>query len=385
MAKRRPSGDGMIRRKNKNLWEGRITIGYKNDGSSMFKYVYGKTQHEALQKLHKLLEEYKGIKLTEESNITVSEWLDRWLNEYMIFAVRESTWEGYESIARLYIKPQIGDKPLALLTTVDIQKMYNYLRENGRVNKTARKGSGLSDSYVRKIHMMLHEAMEMAVSEKLIVKNPTVGTTVPKNNYRPMKILNETELQKFMAVIKADEIWGDFFYTELTTGLRKGELCGLMWSDFDAEKGTLKVSRTVRQKRGGGLDWGETKTEAGRRTILLPPSTAEILKARKEKIKSQWIFPNIYKPELPMHPESAYNRLKTLLKKADLPQIRFHDLRHTFATHAQSGGVDVKTLSKILGHTNASFTIDTYTHVTTDMQKRASDIVGGFMDELAVV
>lgn len=385
MAKRRPSGDGMIRRKKKDLWEARITIGYKNDGSSMFKYAYGKTQREALQKLHRLLEEYKGIKLTEESNITVSEWLDRWLNEYMIFAVRESTWAGYESMTRIHIKPHIGDIPLALLKTVDIQKMYNYLRKNGRVDKTGPKGEGLADSYVRKIHMMLHEALEMAVSEKLIVKNPTVGTTVPKNNYPPMKILNEAELQKFMAVIKADEIWCDFFYTELTTGLRKGELCGLMWSDFDTEKGTLKVSRTVSVKRGGGLEWGETKTEAGRRTILLPPSTAEILKARKEKIKGQWIFPNIYKSELPMNPNSAYNRLMTLLKKADLPRVRFHDLRHTFATHAQAGGVDVKTLSKILGHTNASFTIDTYTHVTTDMQKRASDIVGGFMDEIAEV
>lgn len=375
----------MIRNKGKNLWEGRITIGQKNDGSTMFKYVYGKTQREALQKLHKLLEEYKGIRLTEESNITVAQWLDRWLNEYMIFAVRESTWESYECMVRVHVNPHIGDTPLALLKTVDIQKMYNTLSKEGRVNKTTRKGAGLADSYVRKIHMMLHEALEMAVSEKLIVKNPTAGTTVPKNNYPPMKVLNEAELQKFMAVIKADEIWRDFFYTELTTGLREGELCGLMWSDFDQEKNTLRVVRTVTRKKGGGLEWGETKTEAGRRTILLPPSTAEILKARKEKVKGKWIFPNLYKPELPMHPQYAYNRLKTLLKNADLPRIRFHDLRHTFATHAQSGGVDVKTLSNILGHTNASFTIDTYTHVTTDMQKRASDIVGGFMDEITEV
>ena len=95
-----------------------------------------------------------------------------------------------------------------------------------------------------------------------------------------------------------------------------------------------------------------------------------------------WVFPNIYEPEKPMHPDYAYHRLKTLLKQAELPLIRFHDLRHTFATHALAGGVDAKTLSGILGHTNASFTLDTYTHVTTDMQRNASAIVGSFMDEI---
>ena len=127
---------------------------------------------------------------------------------------------------------------------------------------------------------------------------------------------------------------------------------------------------------------GETKTESGARTILLPPSTAEILKQRKKQSYSEWIFHNPTVPELPMNPSSAYRHLKTLLKNAELPLIRFHDLRHTFATHALNSGVDAKTLSGILGHTNASFTLDTYTHITPDMQKAASGIVGGFMEDL---
>lgn len=130
----------------------------------------------------------------------------------------------------------------------------------------------------------------------------------------------------------------------------------------------------------GGLRCGKRKAET--RTIVLPPSTAELLRKRKETAVSEWIFPNIYEPEKPMHPDYAYHRLKTLLKQAELPLIRFHDLRHTFATHALAGGVDAKTLSGILGHTNASFTLDTYTHVTTDMQRNASAIVGSFMDEI---
>ena len=142
------------------------------------------------------------------------------------------------------------------------------------------------------------------------------------------------------------------------------------------------MRRSVAKRKGGGLNIGETKTETGTRTILLPPSTAELLRKRKETAVGGWIFPNIYKPEEPMHPDYAYHRLKTLLKQTELPLIRFHDLRHTFATHALVSGVDAKTLSGILGHTNASFTLDTYTHVTTDMQKNASNIVGSFMDEI---
>ena len=108
----------------------------------------------------------------------------------------------------------------------------------------------------------------------------------------------------------------------------------------------------------------------------------EILRRRKADAISKWIFPDPVKPENPVDPNAAYRRMKTLLQRAGLPSIRFHDLRHTFATHALTSGVDAKTLSGILGHTNASFTLDTYTHVTSDMQKTASGIVGGFMEDI---
>ena len=384
MANRRPSGDGMIRQKKKGQWEGRITVGHKKDGSPIFRYVYGKTQKEALEKMHQRIEDYRDVELTEDSKMTLGEWLDKWMNEYMIFTVRESTWDSYKSLIKNHIKPYLGDKPIAFVTTADIQKMYNRLKKNGRMRPHPIYGNKLADSGIRRIHMMLHEAMDAAVKERLIIKNQTNGTTIPKNNYPPKQILTEAQLDRFLSVIEQDERWYDFFYTELTTGMRRGEICGLKWSDFDEQSGRLKIARTIHKKKGGGLTWGDTKTETGMRTILLPPSTAELLRRRKQNARSEWIFPNIYQPDLPMHPEHAYNRLKTLLRYADLPMIRFHDLRHTFATHALTSGVDAKTLSKILGHTNASFTLDTYTHVTTDMQKRASNIVGGFMENLLI-
>ena len=185
-----------------------------------------------------------------------------------------------------------------------------------------------------------------------------------------------------MAIIKADPIWHDFFYTELTTGLRRGEICGLQWRDFDSEAGTLQVSRTLHQDSDGAFSTGETKTGMGKRKILLPDSTAALLRERQKTARSEWIFPSPVKAQQPIAPSSAYHRLKVLLEQAGLPDISFHALRHTFATHALASGVDAKTLSGILGHTDASFTLNTYTHVTTDMQRQASVVVGNFMEDI---
>ena len=216
---------------------------------------------------------------------------------------------------------------------------------------------------------------------RLISKNPTAGTKIPKCNYPDKKILSDSELARFIEAIEREPLWRDFFYTEITTGLRRGEICGLKWSDLDTKRGTLKIERSVNNGEGGKLEIGETKTEKGKRVIRLPASTLRILTERKESALTEWIFPNLLEPEKPMNSSTAYDKLKSILKAAGLPDIRFHDLRHTFATHALTSGVDAKTLAGILGHTNASFTLDTYTHVTTDMQKNAAEIVGGFMDD----
>ena len=211
--------------------------------------------------------------------------------------------------------------------------------------------------------------------------NPAKHVEPPKVPHKAMNILTEEQLEVFLAATDRDPIWRDFFYTELTTGLRLGEICGLMWSDFDGRKGTLSISRTLRKEKGGRLVAGDTKTYAGTRKILLPSTTAERLTERKKHSYSQWIFPNPLRPEAPLNPDTAYRQLKKVLQETGLPELRFHDLRHTFATHALASGVDAKTLSGILGHTKASFTLDTYTHTTGDMQRRAAEIVGGFLTD----
>ena len=384
MAKRRPQGDGTIRKRSDGRWEARIIIGHKNDGSPMYKSAFAKTQKSALKQLHQLLDLYRDVDLTEDCRMTLGEWMDKWMDEYMIFAIRESTLDSYRAMVKNQVKPFIGNKRLASLTTADMQKFYNKIKKEGRVREHPIHGKTLADSMVRGVHMMLHEALDMAVKERLLAKNPTNGTTISKCNYPEKQILGDNQLETFLEAIKGQEYWGDFFYVEVMTGLRRGEICGLKWQDIDFEESKLHVKRSVSVKRGGGLNIGETKTETGVRCIQLPPSVAELLKNRKQTAITEWVFPNFMHPEQPINPNSAYRKLKVILKNAELPLIRFHDLRHTFATHATQGGVDPKTLAGILGHTNASFTLDTYTHVTSDMQKSASAIGGNMMKNIMI-
>ncbi len=383
MAKRRPSGDGMVRKREDGRWEGRIVVGHKEDGDPIFQYVLAPTQKALLAKLHQNIETFRDVELCEDSRMTLAQWLDRWLDEFAAPRLRESTMSSYRTYAEQYIKPRLGSKKMNSITPADIQRMYTKLKKDGRVREHPEHGRTLSASTVRRIHTMLHRALGDAVKACIIPRNPAEGLTLPKADTPAKRVLTDKELDKFMETINTDPIWHDFFYTELTTGLRRGEICGLQWQDFDAQAGTLQISRTLHRKTGGGFETGETKTGQGKRKILLPGSTANLLRERQKTIPGKWIFPNPLKPEQPISPDAAYRRLKALLNEAGIAEnIPFHGLRHTFATHALASGVDAKTLSGLLGHTDAAFTLNTYTHVTGDMQRQASAIVGNFMEDI---
>ena len=195
MANKRPDGDGLVRKRSDGRWEGRIVVGHKEDGAPIFRSVFAHTQKEVMRKLHSQIETYRDVELTEESNMTLGEWLDKWLDNYMALTIRESTMDSYKTMTKHYIKPYLGGEKIGSITTADIQQLYNWLRENGRVNEHYEKGNALSDSMVRSIHMMLHQAIDAAVRERLIVKNPTEGTVIPKNNYPPKQILTEEQLE----------------------------------------------------------------------------------------------------------------------------------------------------------------------------------------------
>ena len=385
MSKRRPSGDGMIRKRKDGRWEGRIVIGHKQDRSPIFRYFSAKTQRDLMEKLVQNKQEFEGVDLREDCMMPLGSWLDQWLEEYAAPTIRPTTLKSYRSALEQYVKPHLGDKPLLKLCPEDIRQLYEEVLEHGRVKEHPVMGHRLSPATIHSLHGVLHQALDAAVQAQLIPNNPSEAVTLPKAEARAQKILNGEQLDRFLETIQQDELWYDFFYTEITTGLRLGEICGLQWRDFDSKEKTLSIRRTVHLEAGGGVSTGETKTSQGRRTLTLPPSTLALLqKRRKLCVSKLWIFPDLLQPEQPTSPQRAYRRLKEFLEEAELPNIRFHDLRHTFATHALSSGVDPKTLSGLLGHSKASFTLDTYTHVTGEMQRKAADIVGGFLADVMV-
>ena len=382
MGKRRPSGDGLVRKRADGRWEGRIVVGHKEDGKPIYRSVFAEKQGDLMPKLHELKDQYAGVELTEDSSITLGEWLERWLNEYKKPILRPSTYAGYSKDIANHILPYLGTKRITQLKTADIQKHYNRLLESGRIQDSS-KGKGLSNATVRGIHMVLREALDSAVREGLIPKNPADGTSPPKIYRNEKQVLTKDQLETFMRLIEGDEEWYDFFYTEIITGMRQGEICGLRWEDFDREKRTLRVARSV-DFVNKELVVGETKTEDGKRTIYLPESLWHILaeRQRQKGAFSAWIFPNLLKPEWPLNPSRAYRQLKKLLEIGGLPSIRFHDLRHTFTSHAANSGIAPKTLSEIVGHSKASFTLDHYAHVTSDMQKNAANIVTNYITDI---
>ena len=363
MPKRRANGEGNIRKRKDGRWEGRIVIGHRENGEPLFRHVYAKTQKALLDKLHQNIECYRDVELTEDSRMTLGQWLDRWLTEYKAGTVRPGTLKSYRCYIEYYIKPQLGDKQISLLSQQDIQRMYRRLKTEGRIHEHPEMGHQLSDSMVRHIHSTLHAALKDAVQAHVIPRNPTEGTTAPKPNYKPKRILTRAELDDFLTVVEQDEVWRDFFQTELMTGLRRGEICGLQWSDFDGNTGTLKVCRTLHSQRKGEYTVGETKTNQGMRTIILPHSVTEILRRRKVDAISQWIFPDPVKPEDPVDPNAAYRCMKTMLQRAGLPSIRFHDLRHSCASMLIAHKAGMKQVQMWMGHSSITTTMDTYGHL----------------------
>ena len=372
MPGKRKKGEGTVRLRKDGRWEGRMVIGYDEKNLPKTRNVLAKTKKECMEKLVKLREACHAgnIPATPHGPPSFGIWLDIWYRAYCQPALRPTTQKAYENGIYRHLIPALGAIPLEKLTTHDLQQFYAQLKADGRIQDRDRYGCGLSDRTVRNIHAICRAALDQAAAEHLILRNPAEGCRLPPKKAREMQVLSLEELQRFLIQAKSEGIY-ELFLLELTTGMRQGELLALQWKGLDFSTGKLRIDKQV-QRIGGTLTISEPKTRAASRTIILPPAMLEVLAEYKKGIFSDLIFPSRIKPDQPIDPSYVRKRLQVILKRAGCRSLRFHDLRHTFATMSLENGMDVKTLSTIIGHVSVATTLDTYIHITDQMRRNAA-------------
>lgn len=370
MAKRRKQGEGTLRLRKDGRWEGRIVIGYDDKGFPKTKNVTAKTKTECAEKLETLKAKYGKPTEKINSDMPFGEWIDFWYQTYCKHTLRITTKGNYENRIYNHIIPEIGDIPLNKLTQSNLQQFYARTKSNGRKIRVEANGAGLSDRMIRAVHANCRSALEKAVQEGLIRTNPAIGCKLPPKKSREMKVLTQNEVIRFLNRAKQEDYF-ELFLLELGTGMRRGEILALKWSDLNLTTGELRIERQVNVIHGEAII-SAPKTKASIRTVILPPSLLQILSEYKERVDSEWMFPSPLDNSKVRNPSAVRKRLQLILERAGCPKVRFHDLRHTFSTMALENGMDIKSLSSMLGHVSSATTIDIYSHITNTMQRQAA-------------
>ena len=369
MAKRK-YGEGSVFLRKDGRWEGRIVVGYHDNGNPKTKNVTAKTQAECKEKLQALKEKCGRTTDRLKPDMPFGDWIDFWYQNFSKPKIRPTTQECYENRIYNHIIPEIGKIPLCKLTQNDLQQFYARLKKGGRRRLTEFYGEGLSDRMVRSCHTSCRTALEKAVTEGLITANPAIGCRLPPKKAKEMQVLTQDEIQRFL-IQANEEGYYEFFLLELTTGMRRGEILGLQWKDINFSTGELHIRRQV-VKKGAQTLISKPKTKSSIRTLILPPDMLDILAEHKKNATCEWVFPSPVKEGEPRNPASLYGKFQKILKRAQCKKVRFHDLRHTFATMALENGMDIKTLSAMIGHISAETTLNIYSHITDTMQKQAA-------------
>ncbi len=369
--KKTKRGNGSIHLRKDGRWEGRVVIGRNEKGLPKTKNVLARTRRECQEKLKALRDSINSAEPKQpKADMTFGAWLDHWYQSDCKPTISPKTQTDYENRIYQHIIPEIGQIPLVKLTSGDLQQFYVRLKQGGRLLQPERYGPGLSDRMVKTCHVTCRTALDKAVAQGLLLKNPAAACKAPTTHPKEMQVLTQEEMQRLLIQAKENDCY-ELLLLELTTGLRRGELLALQWDDLDFQTGELRVQRQVQRIRGE-LTVTQPKTRSSIRSIILPPPILDILKDHRQHTESCWMFPSPRKEDSPRDPAAVRKKLSTILERAGCKHVRFHDLRHTFATNALEHGMDIKTLSAIIGHVSSATTLNVYAHVTDGMRQSAA-------------
>jgi integrase len=375
MARRRANGEGTIYRRKDGRWCAQVSLQGKRVT------FYAKTQRECRDWIKSTLATIDRGGSYESMRITVEEYLERWLTAAKT-SIRIKTYRQYTQVVHQHIIPALGSIKLRDLRPEQIQSFYS-----------VKIDEGASPSTVRVIHSVFHCALNKAVKWGLLGRNPASHVDKPKVNRKEMKTLTAEQVIRLLNFSQGSR-YEALYHLAVTTGLRQGELLGLRWSDLDWGTGHLRVQRQLKRVPGQGLVLNEPKSASGRRLVVLGPATLDKLRDHKWRQwqertstgdrwqKNDLIFPST--TGTPMGPRNMVREFKELLKTTGLPDIRFHDLRHTAATLMLQEGVHPKVVQERLGHSQISITMDTYSHVLPAMQEEAAMRLDELLSSISV-
>ncbi len=366
---KRPNSSGTQREDGR--WVIMLTVGRDANGKPKRKYIYGKTQKEALEKWAKEKEKYEVL-IPDAGNMTVTEWCMRWVNLNKQ-NIKNSTKNSYVTNIQTHISPAIGGIKVNKLTTNNVQYALNLCYSGGSI------------SLFKKVYSVLKGAMDEAVEQGLIKKNPVKGVVFPEDNKKPIRALTEAERIRFIEALEG-EWYRPLFLFYMYSGCRLSEALPLKWSDIELENGKVKISKITSVIRDFDKKTsvqhvceGRVKTKAGFRTILLTPGILEILREHKEYLKDlvhkfglQWsedslVFPNsYYKVPQMSNVEAVFRRIRN---KAGIKNFTLHGLRHTYATMSLKETTNAKFISDQLGHKSVKTTLDVYYNPTDEDKK----------------
>ncbi len=360
---RRGNGEGTITRRKDGRWEAKYTA-HTAEGSKR-RTLYGKTRKEVADKLARALTDRASGYTFDTENLTVGEYLDRWLNDSDRGSVRTSTYERHEQIVRLHLKPAFGRVKLSKLTPAHVQGLYRHKLD-----------SGLSPATVQKIHVVLHKALAQALKWNLIPRNAADAVKAPRSAPEEMRPLSPDEARKLMEAAQGDKLEA-LYVLAMHTGMRQGELLALKWEDVDLNEGVIRIRRTL-VRSGGRIALGEPKTKGSRRPVYLTGAAVEALRTHLDRqLEDIERLGDLYRDHglvftsevgTLINPTNLRRRsFAPLLDRTGLTRIRFHDLRHTCATLLLSRNVHPKYVQELLGHATVAITLDTYSHVIPGM------------------